>query len=149
MSEVESTHNWYSYNEVARHGYFTTLSKLPPEELNKDRGASFPTLLDVLGHSMGGIEIWIGRMAALNSEPLPPYDGPDPNTLDDLRGYQKVVEGGIAEFFSRLTDADLDREYLVPQLPPWWDEDFTTSIRSTSSSTSCSIGENGTPSWGR
>jgi uncharacterized damage-inducible protein DinB len=131
MTEVEWLRNWYTYNAAARHGYFDALSKLPLDELSRDRGASFPTLLDILGHSIGGIETWITRMSALTGEPIVPYDGPEPLSLDDLRKYQKAVEEGVDLFFSRLSAADLDRTFLVPKLPPWWDEDFTAGVRST------------------
>ena len=131
VSELESIRQWYAYNATARKGYFEVLAKLPPAELTRDRGASFPTLLDILGHSIGGIETWIVRMSALNGAPFKGYDGPDPQTIDDLRKYEAVVQGYVDEFFSRLKNEDLDRTYLVPKLPPWWDEDFTTSIRGT------------------
>jgi uncharacterized damage-inducible protein DinB len=131
VSEVESLRKWFAYNAAARHGYFETLSRLPPEELTRDRGASFPTLLDILGHSMGGIETWIVRMSALTGEPFTAYDGPDPVSLDDLRTYQRAVEKQVDQFFSRISEKDLDRTYLVPKLPPWWDEDFTAGVRST------------------
>jgi uncharacterized damage-inducible protein DinB len=131
MSEVESLRRWFEYNAVARKQYFVTLAKLPPEELKRDRGASFPTLLDILGHSMGGIETWIVRMSPLTGEPIAPYDGPEPESLDDLRKYERSVEGEVDRFFSRLSDIDLDRTFLVPKLPPWWDEDFTAGVRAT------------------
>jgi uncharacterized damage-inducible protein DinB len=131
MTEVEGLRNWFAYNTAARHGYFETLARLPPEELARDRGASFPTLLDILGHSMGGIETWIVRMSPLTGEPFAPYEGPEPVSLDDLRVYQAAVEDQVRRFFSRLSDTDLDRTYLVPKLPPWWNEDFTTGVRST------------------
>jgi uncharacterized damage-inducible protein DinB len=131
MSEVEWIRQWYSYNAAARHGYFEALSKLPPEELARDRGASFPTLLDILGHSMGGTETWIVRMSALTGEPFKNYDGPDPVTLDDLRKYERATEDQVDRFFARLSDKDLDRTFLVPKLPPWWDEDFTAGVRGT------------------
>ncbi|MFZ0892145.1 MAG: DinB family protein [Thermoplasmata archaeon] len=131
MSEVTSLRDWYAYNAAARHAYFETLSQLPPEELKRDRGASFPTLLDILGHSMGGTETWIVRMSPLVGEPFANYAGPDPETLDDLRKYQHFVEEQVDRFFSRLKEEDLDRSFLVPKLHPWWDEDFTASVRST------------------
>jgi uncharacterized damage-inducible protein DinB len=131
MSEVEWLHKWYSYNAAARHGYFETMAKLPPEELTRDRGASFPTLLDILGHSMGGIETWIVRMSALTPKPFKNCDLPESQTLDDLRNYQRWIEEHVDLFFSQLTDRDLDRTFLVPKLPPWWDEDFTASVRYT------------------
>ncbi len=130
-TELESIQNWFAYNEFARLKYFETLSKLPPEELTKDRGASFPTLLDILGHSIGGVETWIDRMSALNGEKFKGYQGSDPENLQDLRKYERSVQRDVDAFFARLTSEDLDRSYLVPKLPPWWDEDFTTTIRGT------------------
>lgn len=130
-SELESIQKWYAYNRVARQGYFETLSKLPPEELKRDRGASFPTMLDILGHSIGGIQTWIVRMSAVNGERFKTDDISEPETLDDLRAYGKVIDGFVEQFFSRLAEKDLDRTFLVPKQPPWWDEDFTTSFRST------------------
>ncbi len=131
MSEAEWIRRWYAYNAAARHGYFETLAKLPPPELARDRGASFPTLLDILGHSMGGIETWIVRMSPLTGEPFGHCPLPQPDTLDDLRKYQSWVEEQVDRFFSRLSDQDLDRTFLVPKLPPWWDEDFTANVRAT------------------
>ncbi len=130
-TELQSIRDWYEYNRVARQGYFETLSKLPLEELKRDRGASFPTLLDILGHSIGGIETWIVRMSAVNGAKFELGDLPEPQTVDDLRAYGKVIDDCVDTFFARLKDGDLDRTFLVPKLPPWWDEDFTTSFRST------------------
>lgn len=131
MTEVEGLRKWYAYNATARRGYFETLSKLPPNELSRDRGASFPTLLDILGHSMGGIETWIVRMSSLTGEPFSPYDGPEPQSLDDLRKYERGVEKQVDQFFSRLTEKDLDRTFFVPKMPPWWNEDYTAGVRNT------------------
>jgi uncharacterized damage-inducible protein DinB len=131
MSEVKWLRKWFAYNTAARHGYFEVLSKLPPAELTRDRGASFPTFLDILGHSMGGIETWIVRMSALTGEPFGPCDLPEPVSLDDLRTYQRWVEERVDRIFARLSAKDLDRTFLVPKLPPWWDEDFTAGVRST------------------
>ena len=130
-TELQSIHDWYLYNRIARQGYFDTLAKLPPDQLTRDRGASFPTMLDILGHSVGGIETWIVRMSAVNGEKFNLDNLSEPETLEDLRAYAKAIDGFVDQFFLRLKDGDLDRKYLVPKLPPWWDEDFTTSFRST------------------
>ncbi len=131
VSELESIRRWYLYNRVARAQYFETLAKIPPAELTRDRGASFPTLLDILGHSLGGIETWISRMSAVNGERLHLDDVPEPQNLDEVKAVGRMIDRHVDEFFSRLAEKDLDRTFLVPKLPPWWDEDFTTSFRST------------------
>lgn len=131
MSELRSVRDWFGYNAAARQRYIDVLAKLPRAELLRDRGASFPTMLDILTHSMGGTETWIVRMSALNGEKFSDYDGPEEMTMDDVRQYDRVLQDQVRTFFARLTEADLDRTYRVPKLPPWWDEDFTTSVRST------------------
>ena len=131
VTELQSIRSWYDYNRVARQAYFDTLAKLPPAELARDRGASWPTLLDILGHSIGGIETWIVRMSAVNGERFKTDDLREPQNLEELRAYSHVIDGFVDEFFGRLKNEDLDRTFLVPKMPPWWDEDFTTSFRST------------------
>lgn len=131
MSEAESIHRWFEYNAAVRQDYLATLAKLPPGELTRDRGASFPTFIDILTHTLGGASMWVGRLSALFGEPYTRYEGPDDMTLADVRNFDRVVRGQVDRLFARITDTDLDREYLVPKMPPWWDEDFTTSVRST------------------
>lgn len=131
MQELEALRQWYGYNATARQRYVDTLATLAPAELTRDRGASFPSMLDILYHSVGGIDTWITRMSALNGEKFRPFEGSETPSLDDLREYSRTVEGHVGEFFGRLSEAELDRAFVVPKMPPWWDEDFTTSIRST------------------
>lgn len=131
VTELESIRRWFLYNRVARQGYFDVLAKIPPEELTRDRGASFPSMLDIVGHSLGGIATWIIRMSALNGEKFKTDHIPEPKTLDDYRTLGTINDGFVDGFFARLQESDLDRTYLVPKHPPWWDEDFTTSFRGT------------------
>ncbi len=131
MSELESLKNWYAYNAVARRGYFETLAKLPAAELTKDRGASFPTMLDILGHSLGGTSMWIQRMSVVFGEPFEDYNGPEPDSLDDLRKFEAYTDGLVDRFFSQGRKSDLDQEFLVKALPPWWPQDHMRSVRNT------------------
>ena len=131
MSEVAWLRKWYAYNAVARRGYLETFSRLPPEELSRDRGASFPTLIDIFAHSLGGTSYWIVRMSTLYGEPFEPFDGPETMSLDDLRRFDRVTEELVARLFSRLSEEDLDRSFLVPKAPGYWDAEFMASVRST------------------
>jgi uncharacterized damage-inducible protein DinB len=118
MTEVEQLCTSYAFNAAARDGDFKTLSKLRPEELSRDRGASFPTLLDILGHSLGGTESWLVRMPPVTGEAFAPFDRPEPKSLDDLRNHHTRTEAQVDRFFSRLTGEHLDQTFLVPKLPP-------------------------------
>ena len=131
LSEVESLRKWFEYNARARKDYTETLSKLSPEELSRDRGASFPTLLDIFQHSLDGLSLWIGKMAVLHGTVISKYECPEHPSLSDIRRYTQEIEKEVDDFLSHLTEEDLDRTYLVPKLPPWWDEDFDASVRDT------------------
>lgn len=108
------------------------MSTLSPEELSRDRGASFPSLLDILGHTLGGLSTWINRMSVLHDTFVSTYNPPERlSSLSELRRYNEEVEKEVDDFLSHLTEEDLDRTYFVPKLPPWWDEDFTAPVRDT------------------
>jgi uncharacterized damage-inducible protein DinB len=118
-SEIESLRKWFAYNARARKNYIETLSKLSPKELTRDRGASFPTLLDIFGHSLGGLSMWINKMSVLHDTFVSSYAPPEPlSSISDLRHLNEEVEKEVDDFLLHLTEEDLDRTYLVKKLPP-------------------------------
>jgi uncharacterized damage-inducible protein DinB len=131
MEETESLRKWFAYSMMAERGYLETFAKLPSAELARPRGASYPTLLEILKHSLDGTSSWIERLSAINGEVLTQYKCPDQPTLADLREYHEATELQIQEFFRRVRPTDLDRDFLVPKLPPWWDDDFQAPVRGT------------------
>jgi uncharacterized damage-inducible protein DinB len=130
-SELESLRMWFVYNARAREDYIESLAKLSFEELSRDRGASFPTLLDIFQHSLDGLTTWIERLSALHGTFVSTYSCPEHPSLGDLRRYGEEAEKEVNDLFFHLTEEDLDRSYFVPKLPPWWDEDFTAPVRET------------------
>jgi uncharacterized damage-inducible protein DinB len=131
LSEIESLRKWFEYNARARKSYIATFSKLPPEDLSRDRGASFPTLLDIFQHSLDGTSLWIGKMSVLHGTLNSGYDCPENPSLSDISRYNEEIGKEVDDFFSHLTEEDLNRTYLVPKLPPWWNEDFDAPVRET------------------
>jgi len=55
VSELDSLKMWFAYNARARRAYLETLSKLSAEDLNRNRGASFPSLVDIFTHTPDGL----------------------------------------------------------------------------------------------
>ena len=131
VSETESLRKWFAYNAGSRKNYIETISKLSPEELSRDRGASFPTLLDIMGHTLGGLSMWINRMSKLHNTFVSSYSPPETLSLSDIRRFNEEVDKEVDDFFAHLTEEDLDQTYFVPKLPPWWDEDYDASVRGT------------------
>lgn len=108
MSEVESIRAWFAYIERARQGYLEAFSKLPAVELSRDRGASYPTLLDIFGHTQGGFYFWMKDCAHFEFPPQEP-DSSTPPSLSDVRKDEKYIQAQIRRIMAELTEADLTR----------------------------------------
>lgn len=75
--------------------------------------------------------MWINRMSKIHNTFVSSYNPPEPSSLSDLRRLSEEAEKEVDDFFSYLTEEDLDQTYFVPKLPPWWDEDYNASVRGT------------------
>jgi uncharacterized damage-inducible protein DinB len=131
MSDLDTIREWMLYNATVREGYLTTLARLPPEELNRDRGASFPSLLDIMVHSLDAIQRWTVRSSAVVG---PPYLGVERNpqpTFADVQRYNTEVNAQLGRLLDALREEDLDKTYVVPKRLPVLPEDLTLSVRET------------------
>ncbi len=107
-AELESIRAWFAYIARARQGYLETFSKLPAAELSRPRGASFPTLLDIFGHSQGALYFWMKDCARFEFPPQEP-DTSNPPSLADLRKDEKYIQAQIVRIMAELTVGDLSR----------------------------------------
>jgi uncharacterized damage-inducible protein DinB len=110
-SEVETFRAWFSYLADTRRGYLEVLAKLPPAELTRDRGASFPSLLDIFAHSQGALYFWM-KMCATFEFPPQEGDADAPPSMDVLRKDEAYVQAQIRRVMDGLTDAALSREIV-------------------------------------
>jgi len=108
VSELETFRAWFAYIGEARRGYLEVFSKLPVAELTRDRGASFPTLLDIFGHSQGALFFWMKDCARFEFPPQEPDSGSSPN-LADMRKDETYIQTQIRRIMAELTEADLTR----------------------------------------
>ena len=107
-SEIESIRAWFAYMAAARRGYLETFAKLPAAELARDRGASFPSLLDIFAHSQGALFFWMKDVAKFE---FPPQEG-DPNaptSVESLRKDEAYIQAQISRVMAELTEGDLTR----------------------------------------
>lgn len=110
-SEIDSIRAWFSYLADTRRGYLETLAKLPAAELTRDRGASYPSLLDIFAHSQGALYFWMKDVARFE---FPPQEGDSdaPPSIEVLRRDEAYVQTQIRRVMSELTEADLVRTVL-------------------------------------
>ncbi len=107
-SELDDLRSWFAYLAEARRGYFTTLEKLSPAELQRDRGASFPTLIDVLAHSQGGYWFWMTGCSP-SAFPPPEREPGEMPTVRELLDFETYLQERIRKYLASLTEADLAR----------------------------------------
>jgi uncharacterized damage-inducible protein DinB len=129
MSEVDAFRGWAEYNIRAREGYLGVFEKLPQEELARDRGASFPTLLRIQCHILGAQWWWL-KNASLPPGPTEPADTSDPPTLEEVQRFEREVDAVVREFFRHLTDEELDRKYPAPE-PAGYSQKIEITVRDT------------------
>ena len=113
-SELETLREWFDYLAAARRGYFETFEKLPAEELSRDRGASFPSMLDILAHSQGALYFWIKNCAPEAFPPPEPEIG-EPPTLAQLKEFETYLQAQVRRFMTGLREPDLQRTILRPK----------------------------------
>jgi uncharacterized damage-inducible protein DinB len=97
------------YSQFLRHKYLETISKLPWEDIIKDRGASFPSLRDVYLHMVFVVDAYINYVLQGN----PNYPGIDYNEYDSIEKitkYLEQVESKANAYLSKVTPAELDRK---------------------------------------
>ncbi|MCL5068598.1 MAG: DinB family protein [Thaumarchaeota archaeon] len=115
--ELETIRDWYAYNSNVRRRYLDSFAKLPKEELSRDRGASYPSILDIFEHVLGAYLYWITGASTGNSalpQVKPPPEGNDstPTTLELVSKEERQVQSMIKEFLNGLTEEDLDKTFL-------------------------------------
>jgi uncharacterized damage-inducible protein DinB len=129
MSEVDGFREWAEYNIHAREGYLAVFAKLTPEELARDRGASYPSLLQIQSHLLGALWWWL-----MNASPPPglaePADIGDPPSLEEVQRLEREVDASVREFYHRLTEKDLDRTYPAPK-PAGYSKEIEITVRDT------------------
>jgi uncharacterized damage-inducible protein DinB len=130
MSELETIKEWHAYNAHVRRRYLETFAKLPKEELFRDRGASYPTMLDIFEHVLGAYLYWIRGASTGNStlpqvKPPPEGDSSAPTTLELVSKEEEEIQSMIKEFLDGLVEEeDLDKTFLIRHM------DHKVSVRS-------------------
>ncbi len=97
----------FVYNEWANARTFGAVATLTPEQLTKDLGSSFPTILHTAAHIAGAEWIWLTRWTGGTVSRRPEWATAP--SLPDVRARLAAVETDRAAFLMKLTDADLDR----------------------------------------
>jgi uncharacterized damage-inducible protein DinB len=98
----------FDYNDWANARLLGACSNLSQANWSQDVGGSYPTLLSVVAHVVGGEWIWLKRWTGESPDSAPGwFKDPTPSSLEDV--LQQVQEER-RRFLDTLTERELDRE---------------------------------------
>ena len=118
MSPSEHVRLMASYNAWMNTKLYQAAGKLSAEELSRDRGAFFRSIIGTLNHILVGDTLWLKRFAkhpASYPELQVVSDLPHPVSLDeilftdlgDLTRRRELLDGAITNWANAVTDVDL------------------------------------------
>jgi len=104
--ELIALREFLAYNAFVRKRYFDLIAGLPKEVLARDRGASYPTILDIHTHVLDVLRSWIHVYET--GEDLP---APGRLSVAQLLKFELDVDTLLEEFALRLKPEDLNKSF--------------------------------------
>ncbi len=118
-NEVEAIKETFRYNSFVRKKYLDALGKLPKEELMRDRGASYPSMLDIFGHVLGAYAHWL--MDIYPGHRTKEFEQlKDVQSLEDAREDEKLVDTYVMNFVEDLDEKKLDSTFVANKAEGKW-----------------------------
>jgi uncharacterized damage-inducible protein DinB len=107
-TELDSIKEFYRYNSYVRKKYLKAIENLPGEELVRDRGASYPSMLGIFVHVLGAYEYWL-----MNRYPALPKEGfeKEVNTLEEAIKEERKLDLLILNFVEGLDDEKIEESF--------------------------------------
>lgn len=106
MSRAAELRQLYAFNRWANDEMLQAASQLSAEQLGRDLGSSFPSVLATLTHIAQADWIWLQRWLGVSPTAPPQWDL---STLTALRAHWQRVQDDRDAFLASITDDALDR----------------------------------------
>jgi len=109
-AELESIREWYRYNSYVRKKYLKVIfEKIPKRQLYRDRGASFPSIVDVFAHVLDAYRYWFVYVYNDDLDRHHPSWRRRRYTLRTLREYERKVDRLVLGIVEELEPESLGR----------------------------------------
>ena len=113
-SELESIKTWYEYNSYVRKKYLKAIfENLKEEDRYKDRGASFPSIVDIFVHTVDAYRYWFRYIYPDRYEDYKKLRGTERFTLQRLQEEEYKIDSYVLSFIRSLKEEDLDRTLAI------------------------------------
>lgn len=97
----------YVYTRWANDQVVAACEAIPTDDVHRDLGGSFPSVLATLEHVAAADWVWLERWQGRSPGGFP--DGVDTSSLEAIHRYWQDIQDRRAVWLESLTDADLDR----------------------------------------
>jgi uncharacterized damage-inducible protein DinB len=113
-SELDLIRALYAYNSRTRAKYLTAIWKLPLRARYRNRGASYPSLVDIFLHVLDAYRLWFDEVYA--GGPAPEwYPLGQRFTLAEARREMRSIDRRVLRIVGSLQPRDLDRRFPLPK----------------------------------
>jgi uncharacterized damage-inducible protein DinB len=112
-TELQLIRDLYRYNAKGRRGYLRKIWRLPPKERYRDRGASFPSLVDIYMHILDAYRWWFISVYS-RAGPFDEYPLGTRYTLAEATRETRKVDRLVGKVLRELGPKDLDRKVTLP-----------------------------------
>jgi len=112
-SELQTMKEWYAYNIFVRKRYLRFLKRLSRSVITKDKGASYPSVLDIFTHVLDVYKAWlVGRYETGRRTELLEH-----LSFKEIIREEEEIDAYLSKLMQRLTRSDLEKsfEYSYPQ----------------------------------
>jgi len=113
-SELDLLRRVYAYNSRTRAKYLRAIWKLPPRARYRDRGASFPSLVDIFLHVLDAYRLWFDEVYARGTTP-DWYPLGQRYSLAEARREMRAIDHRVLRMLGSLRPRDLDRRFALPK----------------------------------
>ena len=97
------------YSQFLRHKYLEALSKLPWEEVIKDRGASFNSMRNIFLHGVSVLDFYVNHVVQGDAN-YPRMSFDDYDSIEKISKYLEQVESKADAYLDKLTPAELSKK---------------------------------------
>ena len=111
VSKVVDVRKLLEYNEIVRHRYFESFTRLSWDEFTKNREASFHSIRNIFVHALGAMDYWLDFLQRQNLHSKREYD--EYGTFEQVRAYMEHVEKRMQDYLDSLSIEGLKKTYTV------------------------------------
>jgi uncharacterized damage-inducible protein DinB len=113
-TELDLIRDVYDYNSRVRTKYLAAIWRLPPRARHRNRGASFPTLVDIFMHVLDAYRLWF--FVVYGGQGMPEWYplGVKYTRAEAVRETRKV-DRYVRQVVRKLKPGDLSRRLRLPK----------------------------------